>query len=476
MGGPGWGRLLCYTLCPLHASVNGRRKACLTDGGVEFADGARRSQQPHKSLPAYNNKAALFLQFVITLLYCKMDPVVARRVLFRVSVVAALLHVRRRRRVRLHWVHPILRTRNQRGEFHSLVQELRLDSLRFEQYFRMPPEYFDELLSKVGPLITRADTSFRSAIDPAERLAICLRYLATGDSFRTIGFSYRVGTSSVCRIVREVASAIWTALVEEVMPVPTMEDWSTVAEEFEWRWNFPNCVGAIDGKHVVLQAPSNSGSLYFNYKGTFSLVLLAVVDANYLFRVVDVGGYGRTSDSGSLRNSVFGEALRDGTLDLPPDRVVSGAEQRGPLPHVFVGDEAFPLMTNLLRPFPGRNHPPEKRVFNYRLSRARLVVECAFGILASRWRMYRRVIATSPPVAEVCVKATCVLHNFLRRKKLQRCRRRVEPDIEPSTAPEALRHASRMGANNANRATIQMREAYCAYFNEEGAVAWQPRA
>ena len=60
-------------------------------------------------------------------------------------------------------------------------------------------------------------------------------------------------------------------------------------------------------------------------------------------------------------------------------------------------------------------------VFNYRLSRARPVVECAFGILASRWRMYQRAIATS---AEVCVKATCVLHNFLREKKLQRWRRR----------------------------------------------------
>ena len=261
------------------------------------------------------------------------------------------------------------------------------------------------------------------------------------------------------------------------MAVPTREDWRTMAEQFEWRWNFPNCIGAIDGKHVVVQAPSNSGSLYYNYKGTYSLVLLAVVDASYLFRVVDVGGYGRTSDSGSLRNSVFGEGLRDGTLDLPPDRAISGAEQRGPLPHVFVGDEAFPLMTHLLRPFPGRNHTIVKRVFNYRLSRARLVVECAFGILASRWRLYRRVIATSPEVAEISVKATCVLHNYLRLKKLQRWRRRrVEPDIEPSTAPEALRDAPRMGSNNATRQTIQMREAYCAFFNEEGRVAWQPRA
>lgn len=269
-----------------------------------------------------------------------MDPV-SLRALLGVVAVAALVHRRGRLARRRWWVHPILRTRKQRGEFHVLVQELRLDTMLFEQYFRMPPAYFDELLSKVGPLITRADTTFRSAIGPAERLAICIRYLATGDSFRTIGFSYRVGTSTVCRIVREVASALWTALVEEEMAVPTREDWTTMAEQFEWRWNFPNCIGAIDGKHVVIQAPANSGSLYHNYKGTFSLVLLAVVDANYLFQIVDVGGYGRTSDSGSLRNSAFGEGLQDGTLDLPPDRVIVGAEQRGPLPHVF------PLKTHL---------------------------------------------------------------------------------------------------------------------------------
>ncbi|CAL8258370.1 unnamed protein product [Arctogadus glacialis] len=63
-----------------------------------------------------------------------------------------------------------------------------------------------------------------------------------------------------------------------------------------------------------------------------------------------------------------------------------------------------------------------------------------------------------------------------RRKKLQGRRRGVEPNIEPSTDPEALRDAPRMGSNNATRLTIQMREAYCAFFNECHAVPWQPRA
>ena len=79
--------------------------------------------------------------------------------------------------------------------------------------------------------------------------------------------------------------------------------------------------------------------------------------------------------------------------------------------------------------------------------------------------MYRCVIGTSPEVTEVCVRATCVLQNFLRRKNLQRWgRRSVEPEIEPSTDPEALRNAPRMGTNNATRLTMQMREAYSAFF------------
>ncbi|KAL2091650.1 hypothetical protein ACEWY4_013913 [Coilia grayii] len=155
--------------------------------------------------------------------------------------------------------------------------------------------------------------------------------------------SASVGIATVANIVGEVSKAIWDCLVEDFMPVPTKQDWSAIAEGFFQRWNFPNCLGSIDGKHVVIQAPPNSGSLFRNYKHAFSIVLLAVVDADYLFRMVDVGGYGRNSDGGTLNNSPFGEALKDGTLDLPDDCTISGAEHRGLLPHVFVGDEAFPL-------------------------------------------------------------------------------------------------------------------------------------
>lgn len=136
------------------------------------------------------------------------------------------------------------------------------------------------------------------------------------------------------------------------MTVPTKE---AIASDFAERWNFPNCVGSIDGKHVVIQASRNSRSLFYNYKGIFSIVLLVVLDARYCFHVVDVGSYGRSSGRWTLANSLFAQTLRDCTLNLPDDTLLPGLECLGHLSHVFVVDEAFPLQRDLMRLFPGSN-------------------------------------------------------------------------------------------------------------------------
>jgi hypothetical protein len=81
----------------------------------------------------------------------------------------------------------------------------------------------------------------------------------------------------------------------------TAEEWLKYSVNFYKQWNFPHCVGALDGKHIVMQAPANSGSYCCNYKGTLSIVLLAVVDAEYKFLYVDVGCNGRVSDGGRFQ-------------------------------------------------------------------------------------------------------------------------------------------------------------------------------
>lgn len=126
-------------------------------------------------------------------------------------------------------------------------------------------------------------------------------------------------------------------------------------------------------------APQCTGSTYFNYKKTFSIVLMALVDADYKFICIDVGGYGSTCDSTVFKNSGFGRKFLsdDPSLNIPQDAALP--MQSIKLPFVIVADEAFPLKRNILRPYPGKNLSDMQRHFNYRLSRARRIVECAFG-------------------------------------------------------------------------------------------------
>ncbi|KAJ8931153.1 hypothetical protein NQ314_015967 [Rhamnusium bicolor] len=118
-----------------------------------------------------------------------------------------------------------------------------------------------------------------------------MMFLATGHSFRSLYFEFCFGRKTISDIIWETCNVLWFVLKDKVMPQPQKEDWLRIAEE-----NFPNCIGALDGKHVRLVKPELSGSNFFNYKNYCSIVLLALVDTNYCFVTVDVGSYGRTAD------------------------------------------------------------------------------------------------------------------------------------------------------------------------------------
>lgn len=90
------------------------------------------------------------------------------------------------------------------------------------------------------------------------------------------------------------------------MTEPSLERWKEISLVFENKANFPNCLGAVDGKHVRLVRPQHSGSLFMNYKHFFSVCLMAICDANYCFTFIDVGAYGRNCDSAVFQNIYFG--------------------------------------------------------------------------------------------------------------------------------------------------------------------------
>ncbi|KAK7901479.1 hypothetical protein WMY93_018248 [Mugilogobius chulae] len=190
----------------------------------------------------------------------------------------------------------------------------------------------EQLLSIIGPSIRRQDTNYRKSISPNQSLAVTVR---------------------------------------------SQGNWRIAKDAFWEKWNFPSCIGALNGKHVDIQAPANSGSLFFDYK----LVLMGLVDADYWFTYIHVGDDGRASDGGIFSASLLKRGLESKTLNVPDDEVLPGAEDLGPMPNVIVADAAFPLKTYLMRPYRGSNLNAQKQTFNYRLSRAKMVVECAFGIL-----------------------------------------------------------------------------------------------
>lgn len=118
---------------------------------------------------------------------------------------------------------------------------------------------------------------------------------------------------------------------------------------FREKWNFPNAVGALDGKHILFQAPVHSGSMYYCYKNHFSTVLLALVDANYKFIAIDVGACGKNSDANIFKNSDLGKCLSNESLNMASPKALPGGNTV--LPHVIIADKAFGLSTYLMRPY-----------------------------------------------------------------------------------------------------------------------------
>lgn len=279
----------------------------------------------------------------------------------------------------------------------------------------------------------------------------------------SLAYCYRLGVQTVSDCIKETCRAIEKQMLPVYLPKPTEGMWKDIALSFENRWQFPNCIGALDGKHICITAPPKSGSLFYNYKGSFSINLLALVDANYKFIAIQVGDFGKNSDGGVYSNSTLGIGMREKTLNVPEDQCLPGAEDLGRLPFVMVGDAAFPLKPNLMRPYPGRNLERRKANFNYRLSRARMTVEKAFGILSSRWRIFQRDINLMPDTTDTLIVVTCILHNMLTR---------------PGEAEHWLREASedvslRGLTERPNRASLEassVREKFADYFSSQAGI------
>lgn len=247
------------------------------------------------------------------------------------------------------------------------------------------------------------------------------------------------------------------------------EEWLKISNAFDELWNFPHCIGAVDGKHVILQAPFNSGTEFYNYKGNFSIVLFILADAHYKIRFVDVGCQGRISDGGVYKNTKLHSLMVSGELNLPTPTPLEGRSKD--IPYYLLGDSAFALTENMMKPFPGQTHAKGtlERVFNYRLSRARRVVENVFGIMAQVFRVLRKPLMVEPDKAAVIVMTITHLHNYLREDSESYCSLVSESDRDGYETLQPLRNCPRRSPDNAK----EIRKELGDYFLKDGAISFQ---
>ena len=286
---------------------------------------------------------------------------------------------------------------------------------------RMNYESFKQILGFIEPYITpKQFTIGTKIVSPAERLVLTIRFLATGETFRSLHFQFRIEERAISYIIEEVTQAIVRYLGKEHIKTPSdSEEWLKISEAFQSRWNFPNCLGAIDGKHIQIRPPPGTGSEYFNYKKTFSIILLAIAGPNYECIYAYVGSNGRMNDSGVWNSSDLRRKIEDDDLSIPsPTPLPYGCIRT---PYVFAGDDAFVLKSYKMKPYPQKDLKTEKRIYNYRHSRARRISENLFGILANKWRVFQQPLNLSPQKARSITLCALVLHNFLRSSSSKIC-------------------------------------------------------
>jgi hypothetical protein len=174
-------------------------------------------------------------------------------------------------------------------------------------------------------------------------------------------YSYRIGISILSEIIQGVCKMIWDKLKDMYFPFPTQDKWLKVAGGFNEHANFPNCLGAVDGEHVRIIKPRHSGSAYYNYKHLF-FYRTHGCGTNYCFTCVDIGSYGKCSDSGIFTNCLFWEQINSNSLNISESVPLEGTTFTS-IPYVFVADETFGLSKHVMQLYGGKNLDVKKRVF-----------------------------------------------------------------------------------------------------------------
>ncbi|XP_039968544.1 uncharacterized protein LOC120780317 [Bactrocera tryoni] len=322
----------------------------------------------------------------------------------------------------------------------------------FKNNFRMKRNSFIKLCNMLKGL-EKKNTNYR--------IAIALYALGSSAEYRTIGNMFGIGKSTVCSILIDFCHEVWRCLWPLYLKKFPMNEIQLreYLNGFE-SLGFPQVLGAIDGCHIEVPPAAEDAVDYYNYKGWYSTVLLALVDARCRFIYINVGSPGRCNDSSIFERSSLKSELAQSTIFKDMSKQISSVN----VPVVLLGDSASKFDEHLMKLYPFCvNQPLDKKKFNYILSKCRRVVENAFGHLKGRFRRIGKGLDNHMANTKIVIKACCVLHNFLNEENDKINEKWIaaqQIENESRQLPEDVSNI----CGNVNPRAEEIKQAFVSYF------------
>ena len=281
----------------------------------------------------------------------------------------------------------------------------------FKETLQISCSTFRYLLKMLGPYLQKR-TMTEEAISPEERLAIALYKLARGDLYFALAEMSGRGVSTVRNITVEVCKLIVDHLWQHHVRFPASEEEMKKAiQEMDMIWQATGAFSGLDGCHIPIKCPSGGGESrkeYYNFKNFYSVVLMGLLDAKYRFIWASAGLPGSTHDSMIFQTTkLYNRIVNENYLPRVSTKV-NGHN----IPPIILGDSAFPHHSWLQKPYSNANLSEKQAYFNYRLSRGRMVTECAYGQMKGRWRVLYKKCESEPESMKDMILACVVLHNI----------------------------------------------------------------
>ncbi|XP_036340033.1 putative nuclease HARBI1 [Rhagoletis pomonella] len=335
-----------------------------------------------------------------------------------------------------------------------------MDENRFKENFRVKRNAFRIICEKVRG-IEKVDINMRPYIPLHKRVAISLFALGSAAEYRTVASLFGVGRSTVGEIVLDFCQAVCENFSDCINSYPqNLQEIRKVVAGFA-RLGFPQCFGALDGCHIEVQPSKEEAVDYYNYKGWYSVVLLASCDHRSKFTYINIGSTGKNNDSYIFESSTLKRLHEVAEIFTLNSTSINGVN----VPVLLIGDSAFRLSRYMMKPFPySPNQPAIQKTFNYRLSRCRRVIENAFGQLKARFRKIGRGLQVAPKNVNIIIRTCCILHNFLKMENDEVSMSWIQDSRENITARSQPSHTTRLGENNVSAAAIR------------NAIAWSFRS